>query len=43
MGGVGPDTVDLMKALVTWVESRTAPSAQNLNLAKLDATRAPPS
>jgi Tannase and feruloyl esterase len=24
-GGVGPDKVDLLKALVTWVEQGTAP------------------
>jgi|KBSMisStandDraft_5_1062788.scaffolds.fasta_scaffold31037_3 Tannase and feruloyl esterase. len=38
VGGVGPDTVDLMKALTTWVEAGTPPSAQNLTLSKLDAT-----
>ena len=38
LGGVGPDTVDLMKAVVTWVENGTPPSAQNLTLSKLDAT-----
>jgi hypothetical protein len=37
-GGVGPDTVDLMKALTTWVEQGKAPSTQQLTLAKLDAT-----
>ena len=41
VGGVGPDTVDLMKALATWVEGGSAPSAQGLNLSKLDpATKA---
>jgi feruloyl esterase len=38
VGGVGPDTVDLMKALTTWVEAGTPPSAQNLTLSRLDAT-----
>jgi feruloyl esterase len=37
VGGIGPDTVDLMKALATWVEAGTPPSAQNLTLSKLDA------
>jgi feruloyl esterase len=37
LGGVGPDTVDLMKALVTWVETGPAPSAQGLSLSKVGA------
>jgi feruloyl esterase len=35
-GGAGPDQVDLMKALSTWVESGTPPSGQNLVLTKQD-------
>jgi feruloyl esterase len=38
VGGDGPDTVDLMKAMTTWAEGGAAPSAQNLTLAKVDAT-----
>lgn len=37
VGGVGPDTVDLMKALTTWTEGGVAPSAQKLTLSKVDA------
>jgi feruloyl esterase len=37
-GGAGPDKVDLLKAMATWVEQGTAPSAQNLVHAKVDAT-----
>jgi pimeloyl-ACP methyl ester carboxylesterase len=36
-GGVGPDQVDLLKAMSTWVEQGTAPSVQNLVHRKLDA------
>jgi pimeloyl-ACP methyl ester carboxylesterase len=36
-GGVGPDKVDLLKALATWVEQGTAPSAQNLVHRLVDA------
>jgi feruloyl esterase len=39
-GGVGPDQIDLLKAVVTWVEQGTAPSAQNLLHRKLDANGA---
>jgi hypothetical protein len=39
-GGAGPDQVDLLKAVVTWVEQGTAPSAQNLLHRKLDANGA---
>jgi hypothetical protein len=35
-GGAGPDQVDLMKALSTWVESGTPPSRQNLVLTQQD-------
>ena len=35
-GGVGPDQVDLLKALVTWTEQGTPPSKQSLTLTKLD-------
>ena len=34
-GGVGPDTVDLLQALSTWVERGTPPSEQGLTLRKL--------
>lgn len=37
-GGVGPDKVDLLKAMSTWVEQGTAPSAQALVHSKVDAT-----
>ena len=40
LGGVGPDKVDLLKALATWVEQGTAPSAQNLVHKKVDAAGA---
>lgn len=36
-GGAGPDQVDLLKAVSTWVEQGTAPSAQGLVHRKLDA------
>lgn len=36
-GGVGPDKVDLLKAMVTWVEGGTAPSQQGLVHRKVDA------
>lgn len=36
-GGVGPDQVDLLQAMSTWVEQGVAPSAQNLVHRKLDA------
>jgi feruloyl esterase len=39
-GGAGPDKVDLLKAMTTWVEQGTAPSAQNLLHRKLDAAGA---
>ena len=39
-GGVGPDKVDLLKAVATWVETGTAPSAQNLVHRKVDGTGA---
>jgi pimeloyl-ACP methyl ester carboxylesterase len=39
-GGAGPDQIDLLKAVVTWVEQGTAPSAQNLLHRKLDANGA---
>jgi feruloyl esterase len=39
-GGVGPDTVDLLKALATWVEQGSAPSAQSLVHRKINATGA---
>ncbi len=35
-GGVGPDRVDLLKAVSTWVEKGTPPSKQNLNHEKRD-------
>jgi len=35
-GGVGPDRVDLLKAVSTWVENGTPPSQQNLNHEKQD-------
>lgn len=35
-GGVGPDQIDLLKAVATWVEQGTAPSAQNLVHRKVD-------
>jgi hypothetical protein len=40
LGGVGPDKVDLLKAMDTWVEAGTAPSAQSLVHRKLDANGA---
>jgi hypothetical protein len=40
-GGPGPDHVDLMKALSTWVEAGTAPSSQGLVLSKLGPDRKP--
>lgn len=39
-GGTGPDKVDLLKAMVGWVEQGTAPSAQNLVHRKVDAAGA---
>jgi feruloyl esterase len=39
-GGTGPDRVDLLKAVSTWVEQGTAPSAQGLVHRKLDANGA---
>jgi hypothetical protein len=36
MGGPGPDRVDLLKAVATWVERGTPPSQQNLLHTKLD-------
>jgi hypothetical protein len=39
-GGPGPDKVDLLKAMSTWVEQGTAPSAQQLVHRKLDAAGA---
>ena len=39
-GGVGPDKVDLVKALATWVEQGSAPSAQGLVHRKVSATGA---
>lgn len=39
-GGVGPDKVDMLKALATRVEQGTPPSAQNLVHRKVDATGA---
>ncbi len=39
-GGVGPDTVDLMKALSTRGEGGAGPSAQNLALTKVNASGA---
>lgn len=36
-GGPGPDQVDLMRAMATWVEQGTAPSKQRLVQRKLDA------
>jgi len=38
-GGVGPDHIDLMQAMATWVEHGTPPSKQNLALTKLDDKR----
>jgi pimeloyl-ACP methyl ester carboxylesterase len=35
-GGVGPDKVDLLKAVSTWVEQGVAPSRQSLVHAKVD-------
>ncbi|MES2259760.1 MAG: tannase/feruloyl esterase family alpha/beta hydrolase [Pseudomonadota bacterium] len=35
-GGAGPDKVDLLKAVSTWVERGVAPSKQNLVHAKVD-------
>lgn len=40
MGGPGPDKVDLLKAVDTWVEHGTPPSAQALVQRKLDASGA---
>ncbi len=40
-GGAGPDQVDLMKALTTWVEKGTPPSRQALVLTKQDASGQP--
>jgi len=40
LNGPGPDKVDLLKAVVTWAEQGTAPSAQNLVHRKLDASGA---
>ena len=40
-GGAGPDQVDLLKALSTWVESGTPPSRQNLVLSKQDKSGEP--
>ena len=37
-GGVGPDQVDLLKALVTWVEQGKPPSQQGIVLAKQTPT-----
>jgi pimeloyl-ACP methyl ester carboxylesterase len=37
-GGVGPDQVDLLKALVTWVEQGKPPSQQGIVLAKRTPT-----
>jgi feruloyl esterase len=39
-GGAGPDQVDLLKAVATWVEQGTAPSAQSLVHRKLDTAGA---
>ena len=39
-GGVGPDKVDLLKAVATWAEQGTAPSAQGLVQRKLDSAGA---
>ena len=36
-GGPGPDKIDLMRAMATWVEQGTAPSKQGLVQRKLDA------
>jgi Tannase and feruloyl esterase len=38
-GGVGPDHIDLMQAMATWVERGKPPSKQNLALTKLDDKR----
>jgi hypothetical protein len=38
-GGIGPDHIDLMQAMATWVEHGTPPSKQNLALTKLDDKR----
>lgn len=40
-GGVGPDQVDLLKAMVAWVENGTPPSQQNLLLTKMDGAGKP--
>jgi pimeloyl-ACP methyl ester carboxylesterase len=40
-GGVGPDRVDLLKAMVGWVEQGVAPSSQGLVHQKLDAAGKP--
>ena len=40
-GGAGPDQVDLLKALSTWVENGTPPSRQNLVLTKQDKSGDP--
>ena len=39
-GGTGPDRVDLLKAVATWAEAGTPPSAQALSHRKVDATGA---
>jgi feruloyl esterase len=40
-GGAGPDQVDLLKALSTWLESGTPPSRQNLVLTEQDKSGEP--
>jgi feruloyl esterase len=39
-GGAGPDRVDLLKAVATWAEAGTPPSAQSLAHRKVDASGA---
>jgi hypothetical protein len=39
-GGVGPDSVDLLAAVASWVESGKRPSAQNVVAVKRDASGA---
>jgi hypothetical protein len=39
-GGAGPDRVDLLEAVSTWVEAGTPPSAQSLAHRKVDASGA---
>jgi len=39
-GGAGPDRVDLLQAMATWVEKGVPASAQDLQLRKLDAAGA---